>query len=220
MNKIIIIGAGASGIGAISACEQNNIEYKVIEQSSELGGLCGNFEINGFLFDKFIHLSFSKNTYFNKSILTDNDYLKHLPISYNFYKNLWLEHPLQDHLFYLPLKEKLQIIKDFLIRSRNKKITNYKDWLTYQFGDYFTEHFPAIYTRKYWGVEASEMSTDWIGKRVHCPSVLQVLRGAIFNTKENYYYAKEMRYPEKGGFLTFFKKKINISKISFNKKVR
>ena len=218
-NKMIILGAGVAGIGAARACEQNNIEYKIIEQSSKIGGLCGNFVINGFLFDKFIHFSFSNDENFNADILNDTCYKKHLPVSYNFYKNLWLEHPLQDHLFYLPLKEKLQIIKDFLIRSRNKKITNYKDWLTYQFGDYFTEHFPAIYTRKYWGVEASEMSTDWIGKRVHCPSFKQVLKGAVFNTKENYYYAKEMRYPKNGGFLNFFTKKIDTSKISFNKKV-
>lgn len=219
MNKLIIVGAGVSGIGAISACEQNDIEYKVIEQSSNLGGLCGNFEINGFIFDKFIHFSFSNNDDFNNNILIDIDYLTHQPISYNFYKNIWLEHPLQDHLFYLPLGEKLKILKDFLIRDKNKKITNYNDWLIYQFGNYFTEHFPASYTRKYWGVEAFEMSTDWIGKRVHCPSFKQVLKGAVFNTKENYYYAKEMRYPKNGGFLNFFTKKIDTSKISFNKKV-
>ncbi len=218
--KVIILGAGVAGIGVASACEQNNIEYKIIEQSSEIGGLCGNFEINGFLFDKFVHFSFSNDEKFNVDVLNDNNYLKHLPVSYNFYNNLWLEHPLQDHLYYLSFKEKVKIIKDFLCRNRNRqKITNYKDWLIYQFGNYFTEKFPAVYTRKYWGVDASEMTTDWIGKRVHCPSVSQVLRGTIFNTKENYYYAKEMRYPEKGGFLSFFKKKIDISKISFNKKV-
>ena len=121
--KVIIIGAGASGIGAISACEKNNINYKVVEQSSDIGGLCGNFEINGFLFDKFVHLSFSDDVNFNKDILTDNDYLSHKPILNNFYKNLWLRHPVQDHLYNLPLKDKLQIIKDFLGKSQNHKIT-------------------------------------------------------------------------------------------------
>ena len=57
-NKMIILGAGVAGIGAASACEQNNIEYKIIEQSSEIGGLCGNFVINGFLFDKFVGIFF------------------------------------------------------------------------------------------------------------------------------------------------------------------
>lgn len=217
--KTIIIGTGVAGIGAAKACSENNIDYKIVEQSSSFGGLCGNFEINGFLFDKFVHLSFSNNRNFNKDILTNSNYLKHLPISYNFYKNLWLEHPLQDHLYCLPLKEKLQIIKDFLSRDKNKVFTNYNDWLIYQFGNYFAEHFPAIYTRKYWGVDASEMSTDWIGNRVHCPSIKQVLKGAFFNTKENYYYAKEMRYPEKGGFIAFFSEFINNKMISFNKKV-
>lgn len=55
----IILGAGIAGLGAYCA---DNSSY-IFEQAPKAGGLCANFVINGFLFDKAVHLSFTNGSF-------------------------------------------------------------------------------------------------------------------------------------------------------------
>ena len=48
----IVLGAGISGISASYHLTQKGIENIVFEKDDDWGGLCGNFEIEGFRFDK------------------------------------------------------------------------------------------------------------------------------------------------------------------------
>ena len=68
-------------------------------------------------------------------------------------------------------EEKIIIIEDFKKRpdASTTKVNNYEDWLRLQFGNYFAEHFPMAYTRKYWMKEARELRTEWAGKRIYQP---------------------------------------------------
>lgn len=85
------------------------------------------------------------------------------------------------------------------------KVENYRDWLRLQFGDYFSEHYPEVYTRKYWGAQAEELSTTWCSGRIYQPSLREVLFGSYPDADQsaNVYYAKEMRYPKHGGYRAF-----------------
>ena len=55
------------------------------------------------------------------------------------------------------------------------------------------------YTKKYWTLEAKELETKWVNNRMHVPSYEEVEKGCYNETKENKYYADEMRYPKKEG---------------------
>lgn len=55
--NITILGAGISGISAAYHLGLNGKHCVIFEKSDDWGGLCGNFNINGFRFDKFVHLS-------------------------------------------------------------------------------------------------------------------------------------------------------------------
>ena len=46
----IVLGAGISGISCSYHLNQKDIENIVFEKDDDWGGLCGNFEINGFRF--------------------------------------------------------------------------------------------------------------------------------------------------------------------------
>ena len=64
MKEVAILGAGISGIAAAYFLEdKNNKKYNITiyEKNSSWGGLCDNFEIDGFRFDKFVHFSFTEN---------------------------------------------------------------------------------------------------------------------------------------------------------------
>jgi protoporphyrinogen oxidase len=216
---IVILGSGISGISASYHLNKKAIENIIFEKDSDWGGLCGNFEIDGFRFDKAIHLSFTSNEYVKELFSKSCEFIIHKPLAYNYYKGTWLKHPSQNNLEPLPLKEKIKIIADFVENDNDKKIDNYEDWLKAQYGKYFSDNFPLPYTRKYWTLDAKELSITWVGDRMYKPNITEVLKGAFEKETPNTYYAKEMRYPIEGGyrsFLNYIRKDCNIK---LNKKV-
>ncbi len=216
----IILGAGISGISAGYHLSLKGIVSVIYEQDSNWGGLCGNFTVSGFRFDKAIHLSFTEDEHVKKLFSDSCEYITHKPLAYNYYKGSWLKHPAQNNLQPLALEEKIEIINDFVEKDNKKvEITNYEEWLKVQYGNYFSEHFPLPYTRKYWGVEAKELSITWVGNRMYQPKIKEVLKGAFEEQTPNTYYAKEMRYPKEGGYRSFLKGMAEKCHIELNKKV-
>lgn len=216
----IILGAGISGISASFELKNNNIDSIIFEKNNDWGGLLDNFQINGFRFDKFIHLSFSQDDYVN-SIFDKTPLIRHKPLSYNYYKGYWLKHPAQNNLFPLSQTEKNLIINDFKLSKEVKieELKNYEEWLRMQFGDYFADNFPIIYTKKYWTVEAKDLETKWVGDRMYKSTLTEIENGCLTDVTPNTYYAKEMRYPEKGGYKSFLKPMLNGLSIKTNSKV-
>lgn len=217
----IILGSGISGISAGHHLQQNNEEVIIFEKDNDWGGLCGNFTIDGFRFDKFVHFSFANDEYIADKFKKSTELYEHPPISSNYYKGFWLKHPAQNNLAPLPTKEKVEIINDFINREHKQieEIENYEQWLRVQYGNYFAENFPFKYTRKYWGVEPKELETKWVGNRMYTPDLKQVLAGAFETQNESFYYTKVMRYPKTGGFRSILNSSRKGLNIQFNKEV-
>ena len=222
-NNTIILGAGISGLGAAYSLRQKGETPLVLEKDETYGGLCGCFTIDGFTFDRFVHLSFAKDervlNIFNTSA---KRIITHIPNPYNIYNRKWIKHPAQNNLYPLSAEEKSLIIKDFLSRPNNvetDKIDNYEQWLRIQFGNYFAEHFPMKYTKKYWMCEAKELETRWVGQRIYQPSVEEVIKGSQTADTPVTYYAKEMRYPASGGYRQFFSLLAEGTDIRYGKEV-
>lgn len=201
---IAILGGGISGISAGYHLALKGIENIVFERRSSWGGLCDNFTIGeGFRFDHFIHLSFTSSDYVKELFKQSSDYITHHPTSSNYYQGYWLKHPAQNNLALLSAEEKTKIIIDFVNRPIIGTPQNYKEWLEAQFGEYFANNFPGIYTKKYWTIPAEEMTTEWLGNRFSLPPLEKLLKGAFEEQRENFYYAQEMRYPVLGGYKSF-----------------
>ncbi len=220
--NIVVIGSGISGLGAAYALKQRGERPIILEKDQTYGGLCGNFTINGFRFDRFVHFSLTENQYvkdlFKKSA---GEIICHTPNPYNIYNKVWIKHPAQNNLYPLKDEEKKKIVDDFLNRSQIDMsfIKNYEDWLRVQYGDYFAEHFPMQYTRKYWMREAKDLETLWIGNRLYQPSIEEVIKGCETLETPITYYAKEMFYPQNGGFKSFIKKLADGQDIQYNQEV-
>ena len=218
--KNIILGAGIAGIAAAYELKQNDIDSIILEKNNSWGGLLDNFEINGFRFDKFVHFSFAKSDYVN-DIFYKTPFIKHKPLSSNYYKGTWLKHPAQNNLYPLNKDEQDKILHDFKARKESNvsEISNYEEWLRIQYGDYFAENFPMIYTKKYWTVNAKDLETKWVGKRMYKPSIEEIENGCNTDVTPNTYYTKEMRYPKQGGYKSFLKPMIKGLTIKTNSKV-
>ena len=59
----IVLGSGIAGISAGYHLKNTGDIPVIFEKNDDWGGLCGNFEINGFRFDKFVHFSFAQDEY-------------------------------------------------------------------------------------------------------------------------------------------------------------
>lgn len=221
MNNTIILGSGIAGISAGYHLEKAGEKVVIYERDNDWGGLCGNFIIDGFRFDKFVHFSFASDEYIVNQFKKSVDLYEHVPFPVNYYNGIWLKHPAQNNLAPLPTNQKVEIINSFINRNIKPidKIENYEEWLKVQYGDYFAENFPFKYTRKYWGIEPKELETKWIGQRMYTPDIKQVLRGAFETQDECFYYAKVMKYPKNGGFRSILNKSRAGLDIRFNKEV-
>lgn len=217
----VILGAGIAGISAGYHLKQKGIDSVIYEKDKDWGGLCGNFTIDGFRFDRFVHFSFATDENDKSLFAASTGMIEHIPFPSNYYKGFWLRHPAQNNLAPLPIQEKVDIITDFVNRPQKdiSNIVTYDEWLRVQYGNYFAEHFPFVYTKKYWGVSADKLETKWVGVRMYTPDLRQVLQGSYSTQDECFYFAKKMLYPKKGGFKSILNKCREGLDIKLNHKV-
>lgn len=217
----IIFGSGISGISAGYHLKRKGEDVVIYEKDNDWGGLCANFTIDGFRFDKFVHFTFADSEYIRNLFEESSPTYAHPSVSSNYYKGYWLKHPAQNNIAPLPIDEKVEIIKGFINRKNKsfEEIENYEEWLRVQYGDYFAENFPMVYTKKYWGLEAKDLETKWVGNRMHSPNIDEVLKGSYETQDKNFYYTSYMKYPKKGGFRSILNKCREGLDIRFNKEV-
>ncbi len=126
---------------------------------------------------------------------------------------------MQNNLYPLPAIEKVTLIESLIHRPESELADNYESWLIHQYGNEIAKRYPMRYTRKYWQCNANELSVSWIGNRLRRAKLSEILYGAFTDDTPNDYYAKEMRYPKKGGFKSFIQPLIDESIINYNYEV-
>ncbi len=201
--RIAILGAGPAGISAAYYLKSQGVSADIYEKRDDYGGLCGSFKVGSYRFDRFAHMTFSKNPDVNALLEKKTKYLTHVPEAYNFYQGKWIRNPVQNNLIGLDVEERIKVIEGFCQRPEIAEPKNYKDWLRKSYGEYFTDNFTSRYTRKYWTVEPEQLETVWVQNRMYVPDIREVLRGAMTDETPNVHYSKEMHYPVNGGFQGF-----------------
>lgn len=213
----VVLGAGIAGLAAAQAARDAGRQATIFEARQAAGGLLDNFEVDGFRFDQAVHLSFATEPEVRK-IFDQSGYHTHEPEAVNWDDVQWLRHPVQNNMYPLPAEEKVELIAG-LAEAPVGPVDNYGDWLEQQYGRPIAERWPMRYTEKYWTLPASDLGTDWIGQRVRRADIREVLHGAMSKDTPHYFYAKEMRYPEQGGYRRFIEPMIEGADIRYGKRV-
>jgi protoporphyrinogen oxidase len=217
---ITILGAGLAGLSCSYHLGHENCI--LFERNHYAGGHIYSHHDQGFVWDEGPHVSFTKHPYvrelFEESVQGE---LLEYPVRVgNYFRGAWIPHPAQSNLCAVPEPLRSACLDDFL-KTRNAAAdrmspTNYAEWLRQAFGDTFATTFPSAYTRKYWTCDPKDLATDWIGERVFYPDVETVLKGYRAAAAKPTHYISTVRYPTRGGYISFARKLAEGVNVRFN----
>ena len=210
MKPITILGAGMAGCGAAHRLHSEGLPSVMYEKSSYFGGHTASYVYDGrFVFDDGPHISFTKVDRLQQLLAdhVDGDYQTIQARVNNYWRGHWIKHPAQCNLHGLPLSLVTDILTD-MIDARTqpeRQVVTYADWLHRSFGRTFAETFPRQYGRKYHTTDAANMTTDWLGPRLHVPEMREVIAGALSPATPEVHYVSHFRYPTHGGFVSYLR---------------
>jgi len=233
--RIIILGAGLSGLSAAWHLQKKGIDCQVFEKESEVGGLCRSSNINGFIFDQCGHLLHFKHSYVFNLIrqLLANNLSEYQRSAWVYYLNRYNRYPFQANFHSLSSSVAQECLMGFIEAARNghpkkKEDLNFLEWINRTFGAGIARHFMVPYNAKFWTVPPRKLTCDWFGDFIPVPSLPQVIEGAIEESHRQYGYNAKFWYPKNMGIGSVpeaFKKQIKnvhtgcaVSQIDIEKK--
>src|SRR3989338_11530249 len=171
MKKIIIIGAGPTGLGAAYRLKKFGYDnFIVYERSNYAGGLCASFKDDkGFTWDLGGHILFSKYKYFNIVVenILQNNYVIHKRNAWIRTMDRWIPYPFQKNIRYLPGDIAAECLRGIRRASReNKEAANFQEWIINNMGEGIAKYFMLPYNFKVWAYPLYLLSSDWITDRV------------------------------------------------------
>ncbi|MSR76716.1 MAG: hypothetical protein EXS63_00600 [Candidatus Omnitrophica bacterium] len=170
--SVIIFGAGVSGLTLGWKLAKQNYQVRILEASSQVGGLAGTIRQKGYCLDFGPHSFFTDDEEISKIF-------HHLfpsplpPLSRRVrfrYQGKYLDYPLtaQSVLFQMGLHQGLKALGSFLITrfapSKEPPLheQSVKDWAVRHFGRHLYETFFKPYTEQFWKIPAEDLSAQSI----------------------------------------------------------
>lgn len=184
--RILIVGAGPTGIGAAWQLKKSgHQDFSIFEKNNYIGGLSASFkDEKGFTWDVGGHVLFSHYKYFDDFFeeMTNKQYLQHLRSSWIWLYDMFVPYPFQNNIRKLPKEVLLECVLKLLESGGSegmKKAANFNEWLIAAFGDGIYKHFQQPYNKKVWGVPLESMSKNWIAERVSTINVARIIENII-----------------------------------------
>jgi protoporphyrinogen oxidase len=213
MAKIVIIGAGLTGLSAAYHLEQSGYtDFKIFEKESTPGGLCRSIYQDGFTFDYTGHLLHISDPYFesiiNKCIGKQNLNTV-VRRSFIYSHDTYTNYPFQTNLFGLPQKVITECITEFIKRPKQQKSDTFYSWAIKNFGHGLAKHFFVPYQTKIFDYDIRKVTASWTGRFVPKTSLEQMIAGAVSNQAQNLGYNANFFYPKQGGINDWVQKFAN-----------
>jgi protoporphyrinogen oxidase len=212
MAKIVVIGAGLTGISTAYHLEQKGFyDYKLFEKESCIGGLCRSVVQDGFTFDYTGHLLHASDSYF-RSLIESTVGLDNLHAIYRrsfiYSQNTYTQYPYQINLQGLPTTTIAECIQGFIERKQsNKQPKTFYDWVLQNFGVGFGKHFFFTYQKKIFAYPVRSLTASWTGRFVPATSLEQIIDGVLGKGPDQHIgYNSQFFYPKEGGIIAWVTK--------------
>lgn len=207
MAKIVIIGAGLTGLSTAYHLEQAGYtDYEILEQESEVGGLCRSWQQDGFTFDYTGHLLHLNNDYARglvDRIFPREQFALIQRRSAIYSHNTFTRYPFQINLHGLPHHVIIDCIESFVNRptTSSTEFVSFREWVLANFGEGIGRHFFFPYQQKIFDINIDELSASWTGRFVPATSLGDLLRGAFGTATDEVGYNAQFFYPKSGGII-------------------
>jgi protoporphyrinogen oxidase len=195
-NKIVILGAGLSGL---CAAGRLRCDYEIFEKEERPGGLCRSRVLDGFTFDIAGHLFHFKERK-NLALLTDllgSNIVEKKRSSWIWSHERFIPYPFQSNFQKLPAAAAFECLEGLRKARQNKKRspgTNgscFKSWILETYGQGIANHFMFPYNEKFWKFPLERMDHSWAEKWIPLPSQDKASRAQGYNAV--------FWYPRSGG---------------------
>ncbi len=206
--KIVILGAGPTGLGAAWRLEQaGHDDWELWEATGEPGGLARSItDEHGFTWDIGGHVQFSHYRTFDEvmdAALGEGGWLHHQRESWVRICNTWVPYPFQYNLHRLPQDKLLKCIEGLVEVCRNPvdgRFENFGELIDGTCGPGLAELFMRPYNFKVWAWPPEKLAAGWIGDRVALPDLNKIVRSVV-TKQDNVSWGPNntFRFPKHGG---------------------
>jgi protoporphyrinogen oxidase len=187
--RIVIIGAGPTGLGAGYRLKELGYEnFVMLEARNKVGGLASSEKsANGFTYDIGGHVLFSHYPYFDKLFdkLLGDEYQELLRESWVWMCDRFLPYPFQNNIKYLPREVVLECLLGLIEAQKQEfdlaRFANFEEFIQGVFGAGIAKYFMMPYNFKVWAHPPKMMNTKWLGERVSVVDIKRVLGNVVLD---------------------------------------
>ena len=203
--RIVIIGAGPTGLGAGYRLQELGYDdWVILEANDYVGGLATSFTDDaGFTYDIGGHVMFSHYPYYDELVdkLMGGDYTELQRQAWVWMEDRFIAYPFQNNIRALEPQTVFDCVTGLIeAQRREHSPENFAQWVSAVFGAGIAEHFMLPYNFKVWATPAELMNYVWIGERVSVVDVEAVLRNVILGEdRVSWGPNNTFRYPLRGG---------------------
>jgi len=205
--RIVIIGAGPTGLGAAYRLHELGYDNWVLyEKSDYVGGhSCSHVDAHGFVWDEGGHVIFSHYPYFDRLVDrmlgTEENHL--VRESWIVRQGAWIPYPFQNNLRYLPKSSQVACLLGAARAALHGKpgdCRNFRDWILATFGEGIAEEFMFPYNSKVWAFPLEQMSKSWMAERVSVVDFKRLLENVLYERDDAAWGPNNrFRFPLHGG---------------------
>jgi len=184
--RIVVIGAGPTGLGAGLRLSESGYENWVLyERHDYAGGHATSFvDQHGFTWDEGGHVIFSHFPYYDQLIdkFLGKEVHERVRESWIVTGGAWVPYPFQNNLRYLPKDAQVECLLGAArawADSNASRAGNFRDWIVATFGEGIATHFMFPYNSKVWTTPLEEMSRNWIAERVAVVDFKRLLQNVV-----------------------------------------
>lgn len=185
--RIVIIGAGPTGLGAGHRLKElGYTNFQVLEKERYAGGLSASFkDSKGFIWDLGGHVLHSHFPYFDRVLASNlkNQRYSHIRQSWIWCQKTLIPYPFQNNIHLLPLPVFLNCLWGILKKPKDKNAKNFLGYINDSFGKGIAEYFMIPYNQKIWGYPLSKMSTSWLGEKVSPINTPKIFKNTLTRSK-------------------------------------
>jgi protoporphyrinogen oxidase len=207
VSRVVVLGAGLSGLSAAYHLKEVGVEAEVLEREAQVGGACRTLKRDGFSFDltgHLLHLARPESQRLLAALGVSKALRTHRRKAAIALAGTVTPYPIQINTYRLPREVRRDCLLGFAeaqMRSADPSVGggSFADWVMSRFGEGFARYFFFPYNRKLFCTEPAELTTEWVGRYVPRPALADVINGSLGLYRGPVGYNATFLYPRRGG---------------------